>query len=238
MSNIKNDNNVGDMWKHFFNYERRHYNPYMVKLAEHPNHIMYDKEVMDSYKGKWNEFFKNENPIYLEIGSGSGMFANDMCVRYPERNHMALEIRFKRLVLSARRSEKLGLDNLLFIKRRGEEITNFIGEEEMAGLYINFPDPWEGKEKNRILQPKLFALLDQILAKDGRLFFKTDHDKYYADVLEFMPEVEGYEVVYHTADLHNSPLAEENIMTEFESLFTYKHQKNINYIEIKKLGKK
>jgi tRNA (guanine-N7-)-methyltransferase len=147
---------------------------------------------------------------------------------------MALEIRFKRLVLSARRSEKMGLDNLLFIKRRGEEITNFIGQEEMAGLYINFPDPWEGKEKNRILQPKLFKLLDEILAKDGRLFFKTDHDAYYADVLEFMPEVEGYEVVYHTADLHNSPLAEENIMTEFESLFTYKHQKNINYIEIRK----
>jgi len=138
MSNIKNENNVGDMWKHFFSYERRHYNPYMVKLAEHPNHIMYDKEVMDSYKGRWNEFFKNENPIYLEIGSGSGSFANQLCERHPDRNHMALEIRFKRLVLSARRSEKMGLDNLLFIKRRGEEITNFIGQEEMAGLYINF----------------------------------------------------------------------------------------------------
>ena len=33
---------------------------------------------MDSYKGKWHEFFGNDNPIYLEIGSGSGNFAQGM----------------------------------------------------------------------------------------------------------------------------------------------------------------
>ncbi len=58
MSQIKDNNNVGDMWKHFFKFERKHYNPYMMKLKEHPNHIIYDKEIMDSHKGKWNEFFK------------------------------------------------------------------------------------------------------------------------------------------------------------------------------------
>ena len=33
---------------------------------------------MDSHKGKWKEFFKNDNPVYLEIGSGSGNFAQGM----------------------------------------------------------------------------------------------------------------------------------------------------------------
>lgn len=234
----ENNNNksrpVGDMWKHFFKFERKHYNPYMIQLADHPDHIVYDKAIMDSYKGKWKDFFNNDNPVYLEIGSGSGGFANAMCERYKDRNHIALELRFKRLVLSAKRAEKLNLKNLLFIKRRGEEITEFIGDNEITGMYINFPDPWEGKEKNRILQPKLFLLMDKILKPGGSLFFKTDYDQYYSDVLEFMPSIEGYEVAYHTSDLHNSPLAEENIMTEFENLFTYKHQKNINYIEIKK----
>ncbi len=233
MSKLENVNNVGDMWKHFFKHEKKNYNPYMIKLSDYPDYIIYDKVVMDSYRGRWKEFFGNENPIYLEIGSGSGSFANNMCVKYPGRNHLALEIRFKRLVLSARQTEKLGLENLLFVKRRGEEITNFVGVEEVEGVYINFPDPWEGREKNRILQPKLFELLDKILVKGGRLFFKTDHDNYYEDVLKFMPEIKNYEVVYHTNDLHKSPLAEENIMTEFESLFIHKHQKNINYIEIK-----
>ena len=128
------------------------------------------------------------------------------------------------------------LKNLLFLRRRGEEIVNFIGDEEIEGVYINFPDPWEGNEKNRILQPKLFELFDKIMKKGGVLYFKTDHDGYYNDVLEFSKELENYEVIYHTDDLHNSPKAIDNIKTEFENLFINKHNKNINYIEIKKLG--
>lgn len=223
------------LWKHFFTNARKNYNPYMVKLVEYPEYIMYDKEIMDSYKGKWKEFFKNDNPVYLEIGSGSGNFAVGMGAKYPERNHLALEIRFKRLVLSARKSEQRNLENVLFLRRRGEDILNFIGENEIEGLYINFPDPWEGNEKNRILQPSLFDLLNKIMKMEGRLFFKTDHDQYYADVLEFAKELDGYKVIYHTDDLHNSPKAADNIRTEFEDLFICKHNKNINYIEIEKI---
>ncbi len=70
---------VGDIWKHFFNRPRKNYNPYMVQLNDYPKYIMYDKTVMDSYRGRWHEYFGNKNPIYLEIGSGSGNFANGMC---------------------------------------------------------------------------------------------------------------------------------------------------------------
>lgn len=224
------------LWRHFFTNPRTNYNPYMVKLVEYPKHIIYDKDIMDSYKGQWNQkAFNNNNPIYLEIGSGSGNFAIGMAAKYPERNHLALEIRFKRLVLSATKAVKRDLNNVVFLRRRGEEITDFIENGEIQGLYINFPDPWEGNEKNRILQPKLFQLLDIIMNVGGTLFFKTDHDQYYADVLEFSKDLENYEVVYHTPDLHNSPKAVDNIRTEFEDLFICKHNKNINYIEIKKI---
>ncbi|MGL4308435.1 tRNA (guanosine(46)-N7)-methyltransferase TrmB [Cetobacterium sp. SF1] len=223
------------LWKHFFAYARKHYNPYMVKLVDYPDYIVYDKEIMDSNRGNWRQFFKHDKPIYLEIGSGSGNFAVGMAQKYPDRNHMALEIRFKRLVLSARKAESRNLENVLFIRRRGEEILDFIGENEIEGLYINFPDPWEGNEKNRILQPSLFELLNKIMKKNGKLFFKTDHDQYYADVLEFAKDLDGYNVVYHTDDLHNSPKAIDNIRTEFEDLFICKHNKNINYIEIEKI---
>lgn len=225
-----------DFWKHFFKNPRTNYNPYMIRLKEYPNHIMYDKEIMDSYKGRWNEFFKNDNPIYLEIGSGSGNFALGMGERYRgKRNHMALELRFKRLHSSARKSSNLGLDNVLFIRRFGEEISEFLGEGEISGLYINFPDPWEGNEKNRILQAKLFTSLDKVLKVGGKLFFKTDHDVYYQDVLELTKTLENYRVVFHTPDLHNSEKVEGNIETEFEQLFLNKHNKNINYIEIEKI---
>lgn len=224
-----------EMWKHFFDNPRKNYNPYMVKLADYPDHIIYDKDIMNKYRENWSKFFNNSNPIYLEIGSGSGNFAIGMGEKYPDRNHLALELRFKRLVLSANKAKKRELNNVLFLRRRGEEILEFIGENEIDGLYINFPDPWEGNEKNRILQPKLFELLDKILKVNGVLYFKTDHDIYYEDVLTFMKEIKNYEVVYNTDDLHNSPKVVDNVKTEFEQLFISKHNKNINYIEIKKI---
>ncbi len=189
---------------------------------------------MDSYKGKWNEFFKNDNPIYLEIGSGSGNFAQGMVARYPDRNHMALELRFKRLVLSARKVKRDKAQNALFLRRRGEEVLDFVAENEVDGIFVNFPDPWEENEKNRVVQESFFKILDVILKKGGIFYFKTDHDKYYQDILDLVDQLEGYEVIYCTNDLHNSEKAEQNIKTEFEQLFLCKHNKNINYIEIEK----
>ena len=117
-----------DFWKHFFKNPKKNYNPYMYRLKEYPEYIMYDKEVMNSYQGRWNEYFKNNNPIYLEIGSGSGNFALGMCEKYKDRNHIALELRFKRLHSSARKSKNLNLNNVLFLRRFGEEITEFLGK--------------------------------------------------------------------------------------------------------------
>lgn len=47
-----------DFWKHFFNNPKKAYNPYMYRLKEFPEYIMYDKEVINSYKGKWKDYFK------------------------------------------------------------------------------------------------------------------------------------------------------------------------------------
>ena len=148
---------------------------------------------------------------------------------------MAIELRFKRLHSSARKAKRINLDNVLFIRRFGEQIPEFVGENEITGMYINFPDPWEGNEKNRIIQLPLFETLDKVLKVGGKLFFKTDHDVYYEDVLVLAKELKNYKVVYNTPDLHNSDKSEENILTEFEQLFLNKFQKNINYIEIEKI---
>lgn len=224
-----------NLWTHFFKSKRKNYNPYMFKLLDYPEYIIYDKGVMNSYKGRWGKFFGNENPIYLEIGSGSGNFAQELTKRFPNKNHIALELRFKRLVLSANKVKRNGAKNIVFLRRRGEELLEFIGEQEIAGVYVNFPDPWEENEKNRVVQESFFKNLDKIMKKGGVFYFKTDHDKYYQDVLDLVDKLENYEVIYSTPDLHNSEKVVENIKTEFEQLFLCKHNKNINYIEITKI---
>ena len=211
------------MWQNFFDKPKRNYNPYMERMKDYPTYIQWDKEVMNAKKGLWNEYFQNNNEIYLEIGSGQGNFTVGNAMRYPNKNFLGIELKFKRLCMSAVKAQKRSLKNITFIRRWGQEIPEFIGKEEISGMFINFPDPWDGNEKNRIISEELFKkTLSNILKKDGKLYFKTDHTGYYEDVLALMPSIEGFKVTYKTNDLHNDARGMENIKTEFEELFTKK----------------
>ena len=224
--------NKKEVWQYFFEKPKKNYNKYMFEMVEYPDYLMYDNEKVDSYKGKWNEFFGNDNDIFLEIGCGSGNFTVGNAEKFKDRNYIALELRFKRLVLGARKSQKRHLKNILFIRKRGETVLDFIGENEISGMYINFPDPWEGEEHKRILSEKLLEDLDIVLKKNGKIFFKTDHLNYYLDTLDLIKNSNKYDIVYNTDDLYSTDLVENNIKTEFEHLFLSKHNMNIKYIEI------
>ena len=227
--------NEKEIWKYFFEKPKKNYNKYMCEMLEFPEYLMYNNESVDSYRGKWSEFFQNDNNIYLEIGCGSGNFTVKNAQKFKDRNYIALELRFKRLVLAAKKSKKRNLNNILFIRKRAETILDFIGKNEITGVYVNFPDPWEGEERKRVVSEDLFSRIDIILKTGGKLFFKTDYEQYYEDVLELVNSIDNYKVIYRTRDLHNSEKAEENIRTEFEEMFLSKHNMNIKYIEIEKV---
>lgn len=214
---------------------RKFINPYVYKLQDHSKLIIYEKEDIVKNRGKWKEVFGNNNPVFLEIGSGAGSFLSENAAKNRDKNYIGLEIRFKRIVFCARKTERRGVENIRFIREYGEEMETFLDKDEISGLYINFPDPWAKKKqlKKRIFQQSLFNKLNNVMVKGGKIFFKTDHYGYYMHVLELMKSVEGYKVVFHTDDLYNSEKIETNIATEFENLFVGKGYK-INYIEIEK----
>ena len=222
-----------ELWQYFFNKPKKNYNKYMFEMPNFPNHLMYDNERILSLKGNWcKNLFKNSNNLYLEIGSGSANFTSTLAKLNPNNNYLGVEIRFKRLIQAARKAEKLNLNNLVFLKKMVNRLTEFIGENELSGIYINFPDPWEGEVHKRILGENLLEDLDVVLKKSGKIFFKTDHLNYYLDTLELINNSDKYDVVYHTDDLYSTYLIETNIKTEFEHLFLSKHNMNIKYIEI------
>ena len=222
-----------ELWQYFFDKPKKNYNKYMFEMPNYPNHLIYDSEIILSTKGNWSKnLFKNTNDLYLEIGSGSANFTSTLANLNPNNNYLGVEIRFKRLIQAAKKAEKLNLKNLVFLKKMVNRLTEFIGENELSGLYINFPDPWEGEEHKRILSEKLLEDLDIVLKKDGKIFFKTDHLNYYLDTLELIKNSNNYDIVYNTDDLYSTNLVEHNIKTEFEHLFLSKHNMNIKYIEI------
>ena len=55
--------NKKEVWQYFFEKPKKNYNKYMFEMVEYPDYLMYDNEKVDSYKGKWNEFFGNDNDI-------------------------------------------------------------------------------------------------------------------------------------------------------------------------------
>lgn len=45
-------------------------------------------------KGKWNdEFFKNDNPIVLELGCGKGEYTVNLAKKFPEKNFIGIDIK-------------------------------------------------------------------------------------------------------------------------------------------------
>ena len=221
------------MWQHFFVKEKKILNKYIFMLNDYPDYIWYKKDEMNIQKDNWNEYFKNSNPICLEIGSGAGNFTVRMAEKFPDKNYIGLEIRFKRLVFSARKAEKRNLKNILFLRRKAEELAECFGENEISEVHINFPDPWDERLKNRIISKKLLENLDIVLKKEGKIFVKTDHVGYYEDTLKLIEGSCEYKVIYHTDDFHNSDKSLENVKTEFEELFTLK-EITTKYIEIQK----
>ena len=45
-------------------------------------------------KGKWNsDFFKNDNPIVLELGCGKGEYSVGLAERNPNKNYIGIDIK-------------------------------------------------------------------------------------------------------------------------------------------------
>ena len=52
------------------------------------------------YKGRWKEFFKNDNPIYMELGCGKGTFMAVHGSQNPDINYITVDIKDEVLVLA------------------------------------------------------------------------------------------------------------------------------------------
>ncbi|MCL4170972.1 UNVERIFIED_CONTAM: hypothetical protein GTU68_035507, partial [Idotea baltica] len=102
-------------------------------------------ESAENNKGVWREkvFQCGEGmPMDLEIGTGNGTHFARLSESYPERKFIGLELKFKTLVQSIRRSLRAGCNNARMVKYRAEGVLDLFAPEELNNVYIHFPDPW------------------------------------------------------------------------------------------------
>lgn len=175
----------------------------------------------EQYKGRFRELFGNGHPLEVEIGMGKGKFIMELAERCPRINFIGIE-RYPSVLLHAiKKRKKMDLANIHFLCLDAKSLTEIFSPGEVNRIYLNFSDPWpkDRHAKRRLTSPEFMKIYGQILAKDGTLEFKTDNQGLFAYSLLSIPE-SGWKIAAYTKDLHHSPMAEGNVMTEYETKFS------------------
>ena len=200
------------------------------EIAASP-YVVHDEESM---KGKWHEFFENDNPIHIEIGMGKGTFIIECAKRNPDINFIGIE-KYSSVLLRAleKREEESELSNIVFIRMDAEYIENVFAPDEVDNIYLNFSDPWpkDRNAKRRLTSDRFLKRYTNIMKKDAVVTFKTDNNDLFDYSIESVNE-NDWEIIVMTRDLHNSEYNEENIMTEYEKKFSGLGHK-INMMQIR-----
>lgn len=185
------------------------------KILQYNNIIMMNPS---DYKGNWNKLFKNNNPIYLEIGTGKGQFIMNNAINNPDINYIGCEISDSVIYKAAKKINEKEIPNLYLINVDAFKLEEVFEKDEISKIFLNFSDPWPKSrhEKRRLTSEAFLNVYNKFLNKDGVIEFKTDNRKLFEySVLKFNEL--GYEMLELSLDLHSD--FENVITTEYEDKF-------------------
>lgn len=178
-------------------------------------------------KGHWNDVFKNNHPIHIEVGMGKGRFLMDLASQNPDINYIGFEMYDSVLLRALQKMEErtengTALPNVFFVRMDARELPLIFDTNEVDKIYLNFSDPWpkERHAKRRLTSRQFLERYDAILKADGVIEFKTDNRPLFDFSLEEINESKWH-LVEWTYDLHhNEKMNVGNIMTEYEEKFS------------------
>lgn len=175
----------------------------------------------EGMKGNWKDYFRNENPITLELACGKGEYSVGLGREHPDRNFIGVDIKGNRIYIGAKKSLAEGLGNVAFLRAQIGQLTEYFAQNEVEEIWIIFPDPFlrKGKAKNRLTHPRFLRLYQQVLKPGARIHLKTDSPELYEFTREVIAE---HDLILHedVADIYakgraTGPLA---IQTHYEGL--------------------
>lgn len=179
------------------------------------------------YKGRWAEWFGNDNPIYIELGMGKGQFISGMSVKYPDCNFIGMDM-YDELIRRA--SEKArgiwreqGVDqpaNVKLALGNIESLEEFFAPGEVERVYLNFSDPWPKSRhgRRRLTHPRFLDKYRTVLNEKGEIHFKTDSLTLFEFSLNSFAAT-GLQMNNISLSLHREGINEEHVMTEYETKF-------------------
>lgn len=186
------------------------------------------------YKGNWaSAFFKNDNPVVLELACGKGEYTVNLGRLFPQKNFIGIDYKGNRIWRGAKTALEDGVSNVGFLRIQIETLLDYFAGTEIDEIWITFPDPQPqiSREKKRLTSPRFLEKYKQLLKPGGFINLKTDNDGLHAYTAEKIDEL-GLKLFVKTEDLYHSEFADEvlSIKTYYEKKYL-QDNKNINYLK-------
>lgn len=174
-------------------------------------------------KGNWNrDFFRNDNPIVLELGCGKGEYTVALAQRDPLRNYIGIDIKGARMWRGAKTATDNKMHNVGFLRTRVEFINGLFAENEVSEIWITFPDPQlkTRRAKKRLTSPLYLDYYARLLHPEGWINLKTDSKHLYAYTNEVIRHY-GLPCEVSQPDIYGSGYADEvlSVKTAYEKRF-------------------
>ena len=187
-------------------------------------------------RGKWNDFFGNDNPIVLELGCGKGEYTVGLAKQDPSKNFIGIDIKGARLWRCAKTALEDNLKNVAFLRTQIELIDELFAQDEVSEIWITFPDPQikYKRTKHRMTNEAFLGKYKKILRPDGLMHLKTDSEFMHGYTLGLLHGL-GLEVNYANHDVYKnegSPREVLELQTFYEKQYLEKG-KPITYIQFK-----
>lgn len=205
-------------------------------MASYPHVFEYPYSAVDNVpfemKGNWHkEFFKNDNPIVLELGCGRGEYTVGLGRMFPDINFIGVDIKGARMWTGATESLESGMQNVAFLRTNIEIIDRFFAPDEVAEVWLTFSDPQMKKATKRLTSTYFMERYRKFLIDGGIIHVKTDSNFMFT-YTKYMIEKNQLPVDVMTEDLYHSGMADEilGIRTYYEQQWLDRGL-NIKYIK-------
>jgi tRNA (guanine-N7-)-methyltransferase len=186
-------------------------------IKSFPNVLQYPEGMA----GHWNEFFKNNNPLTLELACGKGEYTVGLAKIHPNKNFIGVDLKGNRIYAGAKKCLEEKIANAYFLRTHIDKISQYFIKAEVNEIWLTFPDPQlrKSKAKKRLTHPRFLRLYQQILAEGGQVHLKTDSPDLYRFTL-LVIEMYGLHLHENSDNVYAGPAINEElrIKTHYESL--------------------
>lgn len=202
-----------------------------AEMETFSNVFQYSYSVVDNVllkmKGHWHEqFFKNDNPVVLELelGCGKGEYVVCMARMFPNINFIGVDVKGTRMWIGIKVAMEEELPNVAFLRIIFGIINRFFIDGEVQEIWLRFSAQQLKNESKRLSFIYFMERYRKILVDGGLIHLKIDSISLFTYIKK-MVKLNGLQVEMSTDDLYHADNIDEGtksilyIRTYYESMW-------------------